>query len=225
MRNKQDGSALALGDGFHLADGFLLELGIANGEDFVHHEDLGFEESGYGKAKTDSHTGRVAFDRGVYIAFAAGEIDDLVQFGLDLITGHTEDGAVHEDVLPTRHLTVKTGSDFQERTYSTVGTDSAGGGACDAGEEFEQCALAGTILTDDTDDVTLLDLEIDVTECPDIVRGALGGTIVSLTYLQVRVFLMEDVGDPEAADVVTQGLGGDQAQAVLLAYMIELNRC
>jgi hypothetical protein len=41
MTHKQHGSAFAFGDILHLADGFLLELGVADGQDFVHHQDLG----------------------------------------------------------------------------------------------------------------------------------------------------------------------------------------
>ena len=126
MANEEDGAALALGDVFHLADGFLLELGIADGEDFVHDEDLGFEEGRYGEAQTDSHTGGITLHGGVDIAFTTGEIDDLIQFGLDLITRHAEDGAVHEDILPTGHLAVETGADFQQGAYTAMGTDSAG---------------------------------------------------------------------------------------------------
>jgi len=221
MRNEQDSSAFTGGDVFHLSDGFLLELGIADGEDFVHDEDLGIEEGCYGEAKTDSHTGGITLHWGVDIALTTGEIDDLVQLGLDLITRHAEDGAVHEDVLATRHLAMEAGADLQERTDTTVSTDSASGGAGDAGEEFEQSRFAGAVLTDDADDIALLDLEIDVAERPDVLGVAFGGTVVGLADLEIRVLLAEDVGDPEAADIVGQGLGGDQAEAVLLGYVIK----
>ena len=215
---------MTLGDVFHLADGFLLELGIADGEDFVHDKDLRVQEGSYGEAQTDSHTGGITFDRGVDIAFTTGEIDDLVQFGLDLITGHAEDGAVHEDILPTRHLAMEAGADLQEGTNTTVGTDSAGRRTGDAGEEFEQSGFAGAVLADDADDVALLDLEVDIPQRPDIVRVAFGGTIVGLADLEIRILFAEDVGDPEAADVVAQGLGGDQAEAVLLRYVVKFYR-
>ena len=44
-------------------------------------------------------------------------------------------------------------------------------------------------------------------------------------FLEVWVLLAEDVGDPEATDVVGQGLGGDQTKSVLFAHMTEFNRC
>jgi hypothetical protein len=42
MTHKQHGSAVAMRDVLHFADGFFLEFGIANGEYFVHNEDFGF---------------------------------------------------------------------------------------------------------------------------------------------------------------------------------------
>ena len=221
MTHEEDGTALALGDVFHLADGFLLELGIADGEDFVYDEDLRFEEGGYGEAQTDCHTGTITLHRGVDIAFTAGEIDDLVQLGLDLITRHAEDSAVHEDILPTRHLAMEAGANFKQRAYTAMGTDSAGRRAGDTGKELKQSGFACTVLADDADDVALLNLEVDIAERPDVLGVAFGGTVVGLADLEIRVLLAEDVGDPEAADIVAQGLGRNQTEAVLLGYVVK----
>ena len=225
MTNEEDCSALALGNVFHLADGFLLELGIADGEDFVHNEDLRFQERSYGEAKTDSHTGGITLHRGVDIAFAAGEIDDFIQLAVNLSTGHTEDSAIQIDILATGHFLMKTRADFQQGAYTAMGTDSAGGGTGDAAQEFQEGRFAGAVLTDDADDIALLDLEVDIAQRPDVVRCALGGTVVGLADLEIRVLFAEDIGDPEAADVVAQGLGGDQAEAVLLGYVVEFYCC
>ena len=83
--------------------------------------------------------------------------------------------------------------------------DSAGGWAGDAAEEFEECRFTGTVLADDADDVALLDLEVDVAECPDVFGIPLRGTVVGFADLEVRVLFAEDVGDPEATDVVAEG--------------------
>ena len=47
MANEQNRSTFALGDVFHLADGFLLELGIANCEYLINHQNLWLQMSGY----------------------------------------------------------------------------------------------------------------------------------------------------------------------------------
>ena len=225
MTNEEDGAALALGDVFHLADGFLLELGIADSKDFVNDEDLGFQESRDGEAQTDGHTGGITLDRGIDIAFTTGEIDDLIQFGLDLIAGHAEDSAVHEDILPTGHLAMEAGADFKQRAYTAMGSYGPRCRSRHPAQQFEQSGFAGAVLADDANDVALLDLEIDVAQRPDVLGVALGGTVVGLADLEIWVLFAEDVGDPEAADVVAQGLSGDQAQAVLLGDVFKFNCC
>lgn len=84
-------------------------------------------------------------------------------------------------------------------------------------EELQQGALASTVLTDDADDVALLDLERDVLQCPDIITVALGGTVIDLTNLEIGVFLAEDAGLEPAVEVVLQGACADETEAVLLA--------
>ena len=128
MTHEEDGAALALGNVFHLTYRFLLELRIADGQDLVNDEDLGFQESRDGEAETDGHTGGITLHRGVDIPFAAGEIDDLIELGLDLITRHAEDSAVHEDILPPGHLAMEAGADLEEATDTAVGSYGPRGG-------------------------------------------------------------------------------------------------
>ena len=178
MTNEKDCSALALGDVFHLAYRFLLELRIADGEDFVHHQYLRLQERSHRKPQPHRHTRAITLDRRVDIPFAAAEVDDLIQFALYLCAGHAEDGAVHEDIFPTRHLTMEACADFQQRTDTAMRTDSAGGRACDAAQQFKKCGFAGTVLADDADDVALLDLEVDIPQRPDVFGGAFRGSII-----------------------------------------------
>ena len=168
MTNEEDCSALALGNVFHLTYRFLLELRIAHRKHFIHHQDLRLQERSDSEPKPHSHTGGITFDRGVNIAFTAGEINDLVQLGLDLITGHAEDGAVHEDILTSGHLAMEACADFEQGANSTMGSYRTRGRTGDAAQEFEQCRFAGAVLADDADDVALLDLEVDVAQSPDV---------------------------------------------------------
>ena len=93
---------------------------------------------------------------------------------------------------------MEAGADFQQGADTAVGTDGTGRRASDAGEELEEGGFTGTVLADDADDVALLHFEVDVAERPDVFGGALGGTVVGLAYLEIRVLFAEDVGDPEA---------------------------
>ena len=46
-------------------------------------------------------------------------------------------------------------------------------------------------------------------------------TVVHLSDLQVWIFLSTDTGLPPTVQVVAQGVGRDQAQAVLFGYIFE----
>ena len=78
--DEEDGAAVGVGDGLHLADGFLLELGIAHGEDLVNNQNLRVKMSGYGKTEPDHHATGVALHRRVDVTLASAEIDDFIQF-------------------------------------------------------------------------------------------------------------------------------------------------
>jgi hypothetical protein len=56
MANEQDRSAIVDRNVFHFTNGFLLEFGIAYGEDFVHHQNIGLEVSRYGKSQSHPHS-------------------------------------------------------------------------------------------------------------------------------------------------------------------------
>ena len=114
MTHEKHSPASTFGDILHLADGFLLEFGVADGEDLIDDEDLGFHEGGDGEAETDGHAAAVTLDRGVEVALHAGEVDNLVEFARDLMAGHAHDAAIHVDVLATGHLGVETGADFEQ---------------------------------------------------------------------------------------------------------------
>ena len=49
MRDKEDSAAFSPGDLVHLAEAFLLELGVADGEDLVDHKDVRLHVSRHGE--------------------------------------------------------------------------------------------------------------------------------------------------------------------------------
>jgi len=116
-------------------------------------------------------------------------------------------------------------TDLQERSDATTGTDSAHSGTSDLTKEFQQGALACAILADDTDNVALLDTEVDIAECPYVVRVGFLGAVVDRADLQVGVLATEDGGLPPAVEVVADGACGYEAQAVLFAYVVEFDCC
>ena len=78
MTHKQHRTSFATGNILHLADGFLLELGIADSKDFVHHQNLGVEMRSHSEAQTNGHTATITFNWCVDILLAARESNNLV---------------------------------------------------------------------------------------------------------------------------------------------------
>ena len=221
MAHKQHGTAFAVGDVLHLADGFLLEFGIAYGEDFVHNEDFGVEMGGNSETQPNHHTTAITLYGSVQIAFAARESNDFIEFGGDFLFGHTEYGSVHIDILTTSHLLMETRTYLQQRSDTSAGADSTGGGGSHFAKEFQQCGLAGTVLADDTYHIALLYLEIDIAQCPYIFGTAFGRAVIHLAYLQIRVLATEDRGLEPSVEVVAQSARRDKPQAVLFADVIK----
>ena len=220
MTHEQHRAALAAGNVLHLTNGLLLEFRVADGEHFIDHQDFRLQVGGDGEAEPHLHAGRVAFDGSVDIAFAAGEIDDFVEFSVDLAPGHAHDGAVHVDVLAARHFRVEPGAHLEQRGDPPADVDLADGGRSDAREELQQRALARTVLADDADHVALLHAEIDVPQGPDkfsLVRAP------GLANPQERVLLPQHVHRPPAVEVVAERARGHDAQAVLLPDMLEFD--
>ena len=112
---------------------------------------------------------------------------------------------------------MEAGANLQQAGDAATGLDAAGGGGGDAAEELQQGALAGTVLTDNADNIALLDLEVDVLQGPDVLTAALLRAVVGLANLQVGVLPTKDIHRPPPVQVVGDGAGGHQAQAVLLA--------
>ena len=69
-------------------------------------------------------------------------------------------------------------------------------------EEFQQGALAGSVLTYDADDVALLYLEVDIFQCPYIVGMCFLTAVVDFADFQVWVFASHDSGLPKTVKVM-----------------------
>ena len=106
---------------------------------------------------------------------------------------------------------METCADLKEAGDTSAGADSARGGGGNLTEEFEQGTLARAVLADDADHIALLDLEIDIAQCPYILAIGFLGTVVDGTNLQIRVFTAEDTGLPPTVEVVGNGARGDES--------------
>ena len=102
-------------------------------------------------------------------------------------------------------------ADLEEAGDTSAGADSAHSGGGNLTEEFEQGALAGAVLADDTYYIALLDLEIDIAQRPDILAVGFLRTVVDGTDFQIGVFAAEDTGLPPTVEVVGDSARGDES--------------
>lgn len=204
MAHEQHCSALTAAYVLHLADGLLLEFGVAHGEHFIHHEDFGFQVCCDGESEADGHAAAVAFYGGVQVAFASAEVHDLVKLAGNLAAAHAHDGAVHVDVFAAGHFGVETRAHFEEARDAALGADDSGGGGGHAAEQLEERTLAGAVPADDAHDVALFHLEVDVLEGPNVVAVALVRAVVRFAHLEVGVIAAQHLGLPEPVQVVAE---------------------
>jgi hypothetical protein len=178
VADEKDRAALALGDVLHFAEALFLELGIAHGEHLINDEDLRLQVRGDGEGEADVHAAGVMLDRRVeeHLGFRKG--DDLVELAVDLLAGHAEDGAVEVDILAAGKLGMEAGADLEKAGDAALDIDASGGGLGDAAEDLQEGRFARAVATDDADDFARRDVEGDILECPEILRG--GGGLAAL---------------------------------------------
>ena len=207
MAHEQHGPAFAAAHVLHLADGLLLEFGVAHGEHFVHHQYFGLQVCRDGEPEAYGHAAAVALHGGVQVAFAAAEVYDFVELAGNFGAAHAHDGAVHVDVLAAGHFRVEPGAHFEEARDAAPCADGAGGGGGHAAEQLEERALAGAVTPDDSHDVALFHLEVDVLEGPHVFACALVRAVVDFAHLEVGVLAAQHLGLPEPVQVVAERPG------------------
>src|SRR6202030_918807 len=127
VADKDYGPALVGGHVLHLSETLFLKLGVADGQHFVDQKNFGIEVGGDGEGETHIHSAGITFHRRVEESFHFGEGDDLIELPFDLSARHSEDCAVQEDVFATGQFRMKTSSDFEKRSDTTINVDSASG--------------------------------------------------------------------------------------------------
>src|SRR5581483_8642373 len=95
-----------------------------------------------------------------FLDFCEG--DNLVKFGTNFPLRHAKNCAVEKDVFSASQFGVETSSYFKQARDSPIQDDSPIRGSCYAAQYLEERALASTVSTNDSENFTFLDLEIDV---------------------------------------------------------------
>src|SRR4029079_485341 len=109
----------------HLAQTFLLKLGIAHRQNLVDDKDLWLKMRGYGKSQPNRHSRRISLDGGIEKFLHLGECDDLIEFPFDLRARHPKDSPIEIDILAAGKLGVEAGANFQEARDAPLNRDAS----------------------------------------------------------------------------------------------------
>ena len=75
MANKKNGSTVILTHILNLTYRFFLEFRIPYGQNFINHQNLGFQMGGHCKSKTNRHPAGIAFHRGINVSLTPAKIN------------------------------------------------------------------------------------------------------------------------------------------------------
>src|SRR6185295_3882401 len=104
----------------HLAEALLLKRDVADRQHFVDDQDFRFEVGRDCEGESNRHTGGIMFDGRVEKLFSFGKGDNLIKLTFDLVAGHSQHGAVEKDVFASGKFGMKSGTDFEQTSYSSV---------------------------------------------------------------------------------------------------------
>src|SRR6266404_2967211 len=209
LMGDEDDGATGAGDVAHFTEAFLLEIDVADGEDFIDEENFRLEMGGDSKGEADVHAGGVVLDGRVDEFFEFGEGHDFIEFAGDFGFAHAEDGAGEESVFAAGEFGMEAGADFEEGADAAMNFGPAGSGAGDTGEDFEKSGFASAVAADEAEDFAFFDFEGDVFQRPK------------------RFFFLSaqrgDRGPQEGFDGMAETVIDLQAAAVFLAESFTVN--
>ena len=141
-----------------------LERLVAHGEHLVEHEDVALRLDGDGEGETHLHAGGIVLELLVHEVLKFRELDDVVVHRVDLLAGEAEQRAVQVHVLAAGELRIEAHAQFDERHQFALDGHAALFGHVDLRDDLQQRGLAGTVASDDAEEVALTHLEADVLE-------------------------------------------------------------
>ena len=169
VADEDDGASLLRGR-LHPPKALLLEGEVAHREDLVDDQDLGLQVGSHREGKPELHPAGVALHRSVDEGSDIRELHDLLEAALDLAALHVEDRPVQEDVLAAGELRMEARAHLEQRSDPAAKACLSLGRQGDLGEDLEEGALAGAVVTDHPQRLPTLHLEVDVPQRPELLR-------------------------------------------------------
>src|SRR6185369_16916291 len=128
----------------------------------IHNEYLWLQTGGDAESESHPHARGITLHRRVDKFVHFRESDNLIKLAIHFFLSHPQYGAVQVNVLAPGEIGMKTSSYFQEAAYTTVDGCASTGRVSDLGKDFEQRAFARAILTNDPQDLSVIDLERNI---------------------------------------------------------------
>ena len=153
--------------GVNLAEAFLLEVVIADGQDFIDQEDVGIDLDSHGKPKAHVHAGGIVFDGLVDEIPETGKIDDGLEALAHLPTAQAHDRAGQEDVFAACEVGMKAGPELQQGRDGAGGPDPAGGRNFRARQQGKQSAFTGAVGADNPQRLAAAHRKINIPQGPE----------------------------------------------------------
>src|SRR4051812_41102553 len=114
------------------------------------------------EAQSNVHAGGIMLHGSIEKFLKLSECHNFVKLSNDLSLSHAEDRAVEKNVFATGQLRMKSRPNLKQTRHPRPHHYSSLRGISDARDYFQQCAFAGAVAPDDTDDVSLIDVERNV---------------------------------------------------------------
>src|SRR5439155_5819344 len=101
-----------------------------------------------------------------------GKIHDLLKAPVDLALLHPKYRSVQVDVFAPGQVGMETGADFEKAAHAPIHLRATRRWLGDSGENLQQRAFARAVPADNAEHFAVFDLEGDVFQGPDDIRGS-----------------------------------------------------
>src|SRR5262245_13071425 len=122
-------------------------------------------------------------DRRIEKLLDLSEGDDPVEFLSDFSAAHAEDGAVQVNVFATGEFGVEASSNLEQTRDPALDLNTARARLRNAGKYFQKRRLAGAVATNNAKDFASLDLEVYVSDGPELLDFITGDKLATAHHV------------------------------------------
>ena len=155
----------------HTLFALFLKQKIAHGQNFVRNQNIRLGDGRHGKRQTRHHTGGIVFKRYIEEILQLAEFHNVVEFGVDVLGGVAQHGAVEVDIFACGQVHIKARAQLDQRGNGAVDGHLAGAGLVHAGNHLQQRAFAAAVQTDQPVKVAGHNVKADIVQGEKLVKA------------------------------------------------------